>query len=220
MVRDRTVVVVAGGGGVQVDPPALAGAAAVVAADVGVAEALRLGLHVDILVGDLDSASATDVRTVEEAGGRIRRYPRDKDATDLELALDEALSLGADRILVLGGADGRLDHTLGNALVLGSPRFVGVRIDARFGRAAMHVIRGRRTLRGRPGETISLFALGGPARGVRASGVRWPLCGEELAPGSGRGTSNVFVEPTVVVEVGEGVVAAIRPDPGQPEVDR
>jgi thiamine pyrophosphokinase len=211
MVVDRTVVVVAGGGTVQVDRNELVGAAAVVAADVGVAEARRLGLHVDLLVGDLDSASQDDVRWVEEGGGTVRRHPPDKDATDLELALDEAVARRAERILVLGGADGRLDHTVGNALMLGARRFARLRIDAWFGTALLHVIHDRRELRGRPGELLSLFALGGPAQGVRTTGLRWSLDGDELHPGSSRGTSNQFVGDRAVVEVAHGVLLAVRP---------
>ena len=213
MVTDRTVVVVAGGGRAHADPSELADAVAIVAADVGVAEARRLGLHVDLLVGDLDSASSDDVRWVEEAGGAVIRHPRDKDATDLELALDEALALHAERILVVCGAEGRFDHTIGNALILGSERYAGVRIDGWFGHALVHVVRGRRALRGRPGELLSLFALGGFARGVTTEGLRWPLTDAVLTPGSGWGVSNEFVGPTAVVEVADGVALAVRPDP-------
>jgi len=213
MVIERTVVVVAGGGRTYVAPSELTDAVAVVAADIGVAEGRRLGLHVDLLVGDLDSASPDDVRWVEAAGGSVIRHPRDKDATDLELAMDEALVLGAERIVVLGGAEGRLDHTLGNALILGSDRYAAVHIDGWFGHASVHVVRGRRELHGRPGELLSLFALGGVARGVTTQGLRWPLADDVLEPGSGRGVSNEFVESTAVVEVAEGVVLAVRPDP-------
>jgi thiamine pyrophosphokinase len=217
MVAERTVIVVAGGGRVGVDPDRLPDTVAVIAADVGVAEAHRLGLRVDLLVGDLDSASPEDVRAVERAGGTVRRHPEDKDATDLELALDEALATGTDHILVLAGADGRFDHLLGNALVLGSDRYESVLIDGWFGGAAFHLIRDRRILHGRPGELLTLLPLGGPARGVRTVGLRWPLLDEDLEPGSGRGTSNVFAEPEAVVALREGVLLAVRPDPG-PEV--
>lgn len=213
MVIDRTVVVVAGGGRAHPDPSELTDAVAVVAADIGVAEARRLGLHVDLLVGDLDSASLDDVRWVEEAGGAVIRHPRDKDATDLELALDEALVLHAQRIVVVCGAEGRVDHTIGNALILGSERYAGVRIDGWFGHAMVHVVRGRRTLSGRPGELLSLFALGGAARGVTTDGLRWPLADAVLTPGSGWGVSNEFVGSTAVVEIAEGVALAVRPDP-------
>jgi thiamine pyrophosphokinase len=212
-VMARRVLVVTDGGPTSPDPDALAHPAAVIAADGGVAEALRLGLPVDVVVGDLDSAAPEHVRTVEAAGGRVRRHPTDKDATDLELALDEAMALGADEVLVLGGALGRLDHLLGNLLVLASERFAGMQVDGYLGAAAVHVIRGRRRLLGAPGELVSLLPVGGVARDVRTRGLRWALLGEDLTPGTTRGLSNRFVAPIAEVELASGVLVAVRPHP-------
>ncbi|HEX6724693.1 MAG TPA: thiamine diphosphokinase, partial [Gaiella sp.] len=108
------VVVVASGPGPAVAVPA---GATVVAADGGLDRAVALGLDVDIVVGDLDSVSPAALAKAEAAGRRIVRHPTAKDATDLELALDEAASLGARRVLVVASAGGRLDH-LAASLVL------------------------------------------------------------------------------------------------------
>ena len=61
--------------------------ALVVAADGGLAEAVRLGLQVDVVVGDLDCASPAEVAAARQAGAEVARHPEDKDATDLELAI-------------------------------------------------------------------------------------------------------------------------------------
>jgi thiamine pyrophosphokinase len=68
-------------------------------------------------------------------------------------------------------------------------------------------------MEGTPGELISLFAAGGPARGLVTHGLRWRLDGDDLVPGSTRGLSNEFVETTATVQVREGVVIAVRPGP-------
>ena len=183
----------------------------VVAADVGLAEANRLGIRVDLLVGDLDSVAAADLEAFESAGGEVRRHPEDKDATDLDLAIMGAIAVGVDRLVVVGGDGGRLDHLIGNALVLASPRFAAVEIDAVFGGAHMHVVRRLRELTGLAGELISLFAAGGPARGVRTEGLRWPLDGADLEPGSSLGISNLFLGQRASIEVSDGVVLAVRP---------
>ena len=80
--------------------------APVIAADKGLEHALALGLDVTVAVGDFDSASPEAVAVAEAAGVRIERHPQEKDATDLELALDVALTMSPARILVLA-ADGR-----------------------------------------------------------------------------------------------------------------
>jgi thiamine pyrophosphokinase len=186
----------------------------VIAADVGLAEAMRLGVPVDVLVGDLDSVSGEMLEAYLRRGGRVRRHPRDKDATDLDLSLDEAITWGADHIVVVGGQGGRFDHLLGNALSLASPRRRAVEIDAVFGAARLHVVWRRRGLTGEPGELVSLFALGGAARGVRTTGLRWRLDDADLAAGSSLGISNRFLGERAAVEVREGAVLVVRPGEG------
>ena len=183
----------------------------VIAADGGAAEAFRLGLHVDVLVGDLDSITPEDLAAVERDGGAVERHPQDKDATDLELALDRAAAAGVTRVVVAGGDGGRLDMTLANALLLASPRYAGLELDAVFGRARLTVVRTRRALAGAPGDLVSLLALGGPATGVRTEGLRWALDGATLEPGSTLGISNAFLGTEAAVEVGAGTIVAVQP---------
>ena len=124
-----TALVITGGGSVLRTLPPGVEDARVLAADGGLAEARRLGLEVDVVVGDLDSARPQDVAAAEAAGAEVERHPEDKDATDLELAIDRAISDGATRVVVAGGAGGRLDHLLGNVLVLASSRWAAVRME-------------------------------------------------------------------------------------------
>ena len=188
------------------------GSPLVVAADSGLDHALALGLHVDVVVGDLDSASAHALRAAELAGARIVRHPIAKDATDLELALDEAAALGARRVLVVASSEGRLDHLLASLLLLGSERYVGLELDAVVGEALLHVVRGERTLLGSVGELLTLLPLGGRAEGVTTVGLEYPLAGDTLEPGSTRGVSNVFTAAEARVALADGVLLAIRPD--------
>ena len=185
--------------------------ARVIAADEGLEHAVALGLEVSAVVGDFDSVSAEALAAAEEAGVRIERYPVEKDATDLELALDLGLTLGARRLLVIAGdGAGRLDHLLAAVAVLGSRRYEGVDVDAIVGSTRLHVVRSEREVPGRPGELLSLLALHGPAEGVRTEGLAYPLRGETLEPGSSRGVSNVFLADVARVTVASGVLLAIR----------
>jgi thiamine pyrophosphokinase len=203
-----TVVVLAGG-----SPPtaraidAIPAGAAVIAADSGADHALALGIDVELAIGDFDSASPAAVAAARSA----ERHPVDKDATDLELALRAALAWKPRRILVVGGIEGRLDHLLGELLVLGADELAGVEVDAVLGDAHVHVIRDERVLRGTEGEVISLFALNAPAMGIETEGLAYPLRGETLVPGSSRGLSNVFTAPEARISVERGLLLAVRP---------
>ncbi len=209
----ETVIVVAGGGAPPVAPTLPP--AAVVAADGGVDVALALGLDVGVVVGDLDSATGAGLQAAEAAGARVVRHPAAKDATDLELACDEALSLGARRLLVVGGEGGRLDHLLAAMLLLGSEKYAGVEVDAVLGLARLHVVRTRRELSGSVGELVSLLPLHGAAEGVVTEGLAYPLRGETLVSGSSRGVSNEFAAETALVSVERGVLLAVCPGQGR-----
>ncbi len=207
MIEPDVVVVASGPGPTIAVPPG----ATVVAADGGVERATALGLDVDVVIGDLDSASADALAAAELAGARIVRHPVSKDATDLELALDEAAALGARRVLVIASSGGRLDHLLASLLLLGSERYAGLELDALLGEALVHVVRDARTLRGTSGELLTLLPIGGPAQGVTTSGLEYPLRDEVLTPGSTRGVSNVFTAAEARVTLADGVLLAIRP---------
>jgi thiamine pyrophosphokinase len=183
----------------------------VVAADRGLEHARALGLEVTTVVGDMDSVSPDALAWARARGARIDTYPEDKDATDLELALDAALELVPERILVLTGDGGRLDHLLATALVLGSPRYAEVAIDAEIGDSSAHVVRGERVLSGAPGKLVSLLPLHGPAEGVTTAGLRYPLVAETLGSGSTRGISNVFLADSASVRIERGVLLAVIP---------
>jgi len=207
-VNEPDVVVVASGAGPWV---ALPGAPTVVAADGGLDRAAALGLVVDVVMGDLDSVSPGALAAAKEAGARIVRHPEAKDATDLELALDEAVRLGARRVLLVASAEGRLDHLLGSLLLLWADSYAAIELDAIVGDALVHVVRGERALRGSPGDLLSLIALGGPATGIVTNGLDYPLAAETLQPGSSRGISNVFTGTDARVTLDTGVLLAIRP---------
>ena len=207
-----TVVVFAGGSrpGARALAAVPAGAR-VIAADRGADYALAGGLQVDVAVGDFDSISPAGLEALERAGTRIERHPSTKDATDLELALGAAVALAPRRILVVGGAGGRLDHLLGELSLLASEVYAEFELDALLGRATINVVRRERVLAGATGELVSLLPLHGPAVGVTTAGLVYALHGETLLPGSSRGISNVFGEPEARIALESGVLLAVRP---------
>jgi thiamine pyrophosphokinase len=212
------VVVLAGGG--KPDAPLVTQVLdgrrpqAVIAADSGVDAAGLLRLHVDLVVGDLDSASSAGLASAERGGATVERFPEEKDATDLELALEAAAARGAEEVLVAGGTGDRLDHLAGELLLLGAASFADLVMTAVLGPAVVTVVRGgqpARALRGAARDLVTLVALHGRADGVRTSGLRYPLVDEPLLPGSSRGLSNELEDGTAEVSVGEGVVLVVQP---------
>src|SRR5689334_754444 len=92
-----------------------------IAADGGALPLLRAGMTPHMAIGDMDSIDAAGLAELEARGVAIRRFPREKDETDLELALLYAAQAGATAIDVLGALGGRWDHTLANVALLALP---------------------------------------------------------------------------------------------------
>ncbi len=214
-----TVVVVTGGDQLP-DGVAglLPGGSFVIAADSGIDHAARLGWTVDLAIGDFDSVTPAGLLAVTEAGARIERHPRAKDATDLELALDAARARRPDEIVVVGGHGGRLDHLLAGVLLLTHEAYADVTIRAVTGYARLYIVRSTVEVAGTPGDVLTLLAVGGPAHGVSTEGLRYPLAGETLTPGSTRGVSNEFTSPVAAISLTSGVLLAVVPTVAQPTI--
>ncbi len=186
----------------------------VIAADSGLDHARAHGVKVDLVVGDLDSVSDSAIAAAIADGVSIETYPRDKDATDLAIALDAAQRTGAHDVTLISGDGGRLDHLVTGLLLLASSDLAGTTIDAWIGAARVQVVRegGDAHVEGRPGELVTLVPVGGPAHGVRTEGLRFPLFGETLDSGTTRGVSNEIEGTVAKVSVAEGTLLMIQPE--------
>lgn len=206
-----TVVVFSGG---EPLPSSLSGEipddAFLIAADSGLDTALSWGFDVDLLVGDLDSVGEAALRTTT---AEIEQHPPDKDATDLDLALEAALRHNPDRVVVIGGQGGRFDHLLGTVMLLTSERWRDVDVEWVAARARVRVVRDAATLHGTRGDILTLLAVGGEAHGVTTTGLQWNLDDTTLEPGATIGVSNLFTSPVATVRLRTGVLLAVQPDP-------
>ncbi len=182
--------------------------ALVIAADSGFEHAKFLGLHVDLVIGDMDSISSIE----ELSETRRIVHPVDKDQTDLELALRHAVhEEHCNRIFLVGGIGGRFDHTVTNLGLIAAEWLAGVDLEWIAGTAKIRIVRDEVTIKGDPLELVSLIPIGGTAQGVTTSGLRWELDNEDLLFGSTRGTGNLLIETDAIIQVRSGILALIRP---------
>jgi len=186
--------------------------ALVIAADGGAQNAFDAGVTPDIVVGDLDSLPESLQADLRRAGVRFETYSARKDETDLELVIGHALERGATEVVILSGLGDRWDQSLANMLLLTLPALRDVPAHIEDERHSIRAIsRGVPTrVEGAIGDTLSLIALGGDARGVTIEGCEYPLRDAVLPFGKTLGVSNVLAEPVARVSVQEGVVLAIH----------
>ena len=190
----------------------------VIGADGGARRAMLAGIHVDLVVGDLDSLAAADLDALMAAGATVSRAHPDKDESDTELCLLAALDRGATVIRLLGALGGaRVDHELANVWLLAHPRLDAIdvaildggttirRIGTSDGRGPGSVV-----LEGSAGDIVTLLAIDDPVEGVTTHHLRYPLHAETLTPGPARGLSNVMLEGSARIETQRGRLLVIH----------
>jgi thiamine pyrophosphokinase len=203
---DAGLLLIGGEGPVRaVVEPLLAGNPRIMAADAGFDLAVALGLEPELLVGDLDSVGDTpELRAFPPE--RVRRFPADKDETDTELGLRVFRELGVERVVLIGGGGGSLEHLVG-ILAL----FERQPAPAAWYTAREHVeaVDGTLVLEGCRGLTLSLFPLADRVRGMSSRGLKWPI--DHLSWNRGdAGVSNLCVEDRVQIRVREGRLLMVR----------
>ena len=181
----------------------------IIAADGGALHCIKLGIDPQILIGDLDSVEESLIKELSSKGVRVVKFDSDKDETDLELALNYAVSKGAEEILILGGFGKRLDHSLGNLTLAANERYTEVKISFYTNGDWFHILRREIDIKGEPGQTISLIPLGGSVEGVKSSGLHWQLENEALPFGTSRGISNIIKSEKASVSIESGVLLVI-----------
>src|SRR5262245_37449169 len=191
----------------------------VVAADGGARLAGPLGVRIDRWVGDGDSLGADALRDLEAAGIPVERARPDKDESDTELAVADALRDGGDGVVIVGCLGGRrIDHALANIGLLAMPQLIGHDAVILDGRSRLSMLRApnaaggpaARALPGPVGATISLLPLGPGVEGVTTHGLTYPLDDEPLPPGGARGLSNVRRDPDARVELRAGLLVVVE----------
>jgi thiamine pyrophosphokinase len=183
-----------------------------IAADGGARLALACGLTPHLLVGDMDSLTPTELAAFRSAGSKVDMYPPRKDFTDLELALQQAVTHNCDEAVIVGGLGARWDQTIANLLL--PVAFPSMKVRLIDGLQEITVISAGKahTIQGEPGDTVSLIPVGGDAAGVSTSGLEYPLHAEKLRLGTTRGVSNVLIarEAQVTLEHGRLMCVVIH----------
>lgn len=183
-----------------------------IAADGGARHCQLLGLTPNYVIGDLDSIDPQQMEDLRAKGVRFITYPRDKDQTDLELALDLATSKGAQEIHLLGLLGGRIDQTLANLLLLARDEWRSARLSISDGQDSAYLLRSGEHLniQGKPGDTISLIPLSALVIGITTHDLRWELSKSTLKFGSTLGISNEMLQPTAYIEITDGKLLVIH----------
>jgi thiamine pyrophosphokinase len=180
----------------------------IIAADGGTRHVLALDRTPNTIIGDLDSLPANfDISKFDDD---VILYPKDKNETDLELAIQHALTLNPEQVIIIAALGGRLDQTLGNiALILHPSREAFVlRLDD--GVEEVFFCRDQVQVFGTSGDTVSLIPWQGEVTGIVTTGLKWPLQNEILYPQKTRGISNEMISEIATIKINSGLLLIVH----------
>ncbi|MBX3077442.1 thiamine diphosphokinase [Candidatus Obscuribacterales bacterium] len=184
----------------------------VICADGGSNHAAELGVKPAIVIGDMDSVAPELLLQYQQGGVDIRRFPKDKDASDLELCLEAAVGFNPTEITCICVLGNREDHSLTNTFLLAryASRNNKVTMLGSNWQAQFITKQHPREFTGTPGDIVSLMPMTATVAGVTIEGVKWPLENAELAWGSSHTVSNEFAQTHVSIKITTGLILAIH----------
>ena len=157
----------------------------VICADGGLEKAKKYGITPDLIIGDFDSIDP-DILKEYEKRIPFEKYPSEKDWTDMELAIESAISKGYKNLVLAGATGTRLDHTLGNIMLMEKYFMAGVNIKIIDNNNEMRIISDNTDLLlvGKEGHYISLIPLTDSIQGLYLKGFKYPLDNVNVQRGS------------------------------------
>ncbi|MEC4295806.1 thiamine diphosphokinase [Adlercreutzia shanghongiae] len=179
----------------------------VIAVDGGFASLVAVGCAPNLAIGDFDSLGFVP------EGIEVLVFPPEKDASDMELALEEAVTRGADAVEVYGALGGRIDHTLANLQLLASFAERGLEVRAVGADSQIAFLVGPTELcvEGEPGALVSVFSLSDASTGVVEEGLKYSLDHVTLTNRTSWGLSNEFAAAPARIAAESGTLAVFLP---------
>lgn len=162
----------------------------IIAVDGGLEALKPLGLIPHAIVGDFDTVcqeTFLEYHNLPNITWNVH-HP-EKDETDTELAVQTALSMGADSIAILGGTGGRMDHLLGNLHLLDTCLAKGVFAYLIDAQNKVYLLKEGKIFKKQElfGTYISFIPLTEIVKGITLTGFKYPLEQKDIAIGKDAG---------------------------------
>ncbi len=173
----------------------------IVTADAGLLTAQRLGLVPDVALGDFDTLETPEV----SAGTELCRVPAEKNFTDTQYAVDVALGRGAREMIIVGGLEGRVDHTLSTLAICEMLCERHVPAILTNGKNRVRFIRNSGVILARSQyRFFSVIAADSEIKGLSIDGAKYPLKRAKLSRTTQWAVSNEIVGNCALIELRHG----------------
>ena len=182
-------------------------------ADRGALVLAERGIEMEAAFGDFDSVSEEELECIRQFAKDVNVYPPEKNETDLELALAWAYEKKPNRIIVYGATGGRMDHTMGNIMLLANEEHVRQPVKAIMEDAQNEIsifCPGTYTIHRNGKRYVSFIPISEEIAGMTLSGFVYPLTNATLKRGRTLSISNQLNSHTGTFSFSSGILMMIR----------
>ena len=185
-----------------------------IGADKGAIYLLNEEIQPNVAVGDFDSLTPGELSQLKEHVESVRVAPAEKNETDTDLAIAEALHFNPDHILVTGVTGGRLDHFMAvlNSVYRFQKNNPSIQFTIRNKWNEMKLLTPGITpiIKDRQFPFVSFFAFQGSVEHVTLTGMKYNVCDELIEMGNSRFTSNEVLDEHGSISFASGICLLIR----------
>ncbi len=182
-----------------------------IAADGGVKHALKLGLTPHAVIGDFDSILPTQLKKLARKKIALIKFPRKKDKTDFELAIDYCLAKKFQEIIIFGILGDRVDHFIANIFLLAKIQSENrsIKIKIFEGNKEISVLNKEIVIDGKIGDEVSIIPVSDKLENIHTDGLYYRLIDDTLFFGSTRGISNVLNKTSAKITTSKGTALVV-----------
>lgn len=177
----------------------------IIGIDAGAETLLESGIKVDLAIGDFDSIKNKDLlKNINHL-----EYPKEKDYSDTEIAINHAISMGFDEFILTNMLGGRTDHLLFNISVL--YKIFKNHKDAKIleNKEEIYIFDNTIEFETELNDIVSIFPIVSPIKFTNSKGLYYPLSNKSVSLGETLTLSNIAVENRVKVAIESGVAIVI-----------
>lgn len=171
----------------------------IICANGGYNHAKKFKVNPNYIIGDFDS-----IKLIPKNIEKIK-YSKEKDDTDLELAVKFAKKKGAKTITIIGAIGDRVDLTLANLNILKSQQHIKI-INEKH---EIFSISKTTKITGKKGQIISFVPLTSNLTGIKTSGLKYPFTEKWFKKGK-VSVSNEFTDNWVKIQMKKGQFLVIK----------
>ncbi|MBI5207665.1 MAG: thiamine diphosphokinase [Candidatus Firestonebacteria bacterium] len=168
------------------------------------------GITPDIIIGDIDSLPLKILNYFIKKRIRIIPFSKDKDKTDTEIAIDEALRLKPEEINFICMSGKRPDHALANIFLMEKIVIHGIRARILSKKYTIELVNKHIQIKGKKGDIVSMLSLSEKSTGITLKGFKYNLINSKLERRKSLGISNVMEKQKAEIIVKKGFILVIH----------